>query len=219
MVACWTANNRFLASEKQKGGWLVKCWHAGLPITSFPLASFHPGLNDFGSSIPVKVWANTLLIMDSSARLTMRLTVGSQWANTVRSQESNSLLPLHGELIGMISRIGHSKLTVWVILWVHYEITKCPDNEPTMSSNVSPRWVSRELKFFNRPCGAWVSELGFWDKLCPDRVQVRTGLYCSFFLGWFNIYSIIWNFFLLLSNIWYFFLLFSISTFEWWLAK
>ena len=55
----------------------------------------------------------------------------------------SSLLPLHGELIGMISWIVHSKLTVWVakswkshsrltvwvILWVHSEVTECPQNE------------------------------------------------------------------------------------------
>ena len=149
LVACWTANNWFLASEKQKRGWLVKCWHAGLSITSFPLASFHPGLNDFGSSIPVKVWANTLLIMDSSARLTMRLTVGSQWANTVRSQESNSLLPLHGELIGMILQITHSKLTVWVAnswralskltVWAHLVSL-------LRVRRVSSKWVCREFE-------------------------------------------------------------------------
>ena len=40
-------------------------------------------------------------------------------------------------------------LTVWVILWVHREVTECPQNELSMSINVSSQWVSCELKFFN----------------------------------------------------------------------
>ena len=38
------------------------------------------------------------------------VTVRSQWANTLSSQETDLLIPLHGELIGMISRTAHSKL-------------------------------------------------------------------------------------------------------------
>ena len=73
----------------------------------------------------------------------------------------SSLLPLHGELIGMISRIAHSKLTVWVanprkahskltvwvILWVHCELTECPQNEPIVSFMWAPSELD-ELKFF-----------------------------------------------------------------------
>ena len=65
------------------------------------------------------------------------------------------------ELIRMISQIAHSKLTVsvanswkahskltvWVILWVHCEVTECPKNELTLSFSVSSPWVSWELKF------------------------------------------------------------------------
>ena len=64
----------------------------------------------------------------------------------------------------LISRIAHNKLTVWVAnlwkdnskltLWVimsvHCEVTECPQNEPTVSFNVSSHWVSCELKFFKK---------------------------------------------------------------------
>ena len=52
-----------------------------------------------------------------------------------------------GELIGMISQIAHSRLTVWVanswkahnklIMWIHGELTKCNLNELSVSLNVS----------------------------------------------------------------------------------
>ena len=79
---------------------------------------------------------------------------------------ASSLLPLHGELIRMISRIAlskpmvwvansrkvHSKFTVWAHLMssVHYELTECPQNEPTVSFNVSSQLVSCELTFFTQ---------------------------------------------------------------------
>ena len=49
-----------------------------------------------------------------------------------------------------VSKLTESsqKLTVWVILWVHYEVTECPQNEASMSFNVSSQWVRCELKFF-----------------------------------------------------------------------
>ena len=46
------------------------------------------------------------------------------------------------------SRKTHSKLTVWVIFWVLCEVIEWPHNEPTVSFNVSSRWVSCELKLF-----------------------------------------------------------------------
>ena len=48
----------------------------------------------------------------------------------------------------------HVKLTASsqceLILWVHCELTECPQNEPTVSFNVSSQWISCELKFFTR---------------------------------------------------------------------
>ena len=35
-----------------------------------------------------------------------------------------------------------------LILWVHCELNKCPQNEETVSFNVSSLWISCELKFF-----------------------------------------------------------------------
>ena len=104
-------------------------------------------------------------------------SVGSQWTHKMNSHcelavsvlwvcnshsELTSLLPLHSELNGMISQIVHLKLTVrdasswkadrklsgWVILRVHCELTECPQNEPTISFNVSSQCVTCELKFF-----------------------------------------------------------------------
>ena len=57
-----------------------------------------------------------------------------RWAHTVSllwgfrefaTHTVSSLLTLHGECIRMISRIAHSKLIVWVILWVHCYVTEC----------------------------------------------------------------------------------------------
>ena len=73
----------------------------------------------------------------------------------------SSLPALHGEHIGTISRKAHSKLMVWVanlqkvcsklrmwvILWVHCEVTKCHQNELSVSFNVSSQRLSCELKF------------------------------------------------------------------------
>ena len=52
---------------------------------------------------PVKVWANTILMVDSPECLTMRLTVSSQWSHCYTAWRAHRL----------ISQIGHSKLTVW----------------------------------------------------------------------------------------------------------
>ena len=80
-------------------------------------------------------------------------TVNSQdeltlWAfREFATPKVSSLLPLHGELIGIISWIAQSKLAVWVansqkahrklIVWAHlvsslHELTGCRQNEPTV---------------------------------------------------------------------------------------
>ena len=92
---------------------------------------------------------------------TLKLMVGSFWGHSVSSQWTykmssycelawafcefatqtvSSLLPLHGELIGMISRIAHSKLMVWVAnsLKVHCKLTVWAHLESSLWAN----WVS-----------------------------------------------------------------------------
>ena len=49
---------------------------------------------------------------------------------------------------------AHSKLTVSVILWIHCEVTECPQNELSVSFNVSSQRDSCELKFFTGP--TWI---------------------------------------------------------------
>ena len=98
--------------------------------------------------------------------LLLKLTQGSFWGQSVTSQWTHKMsshcelsvslqltqwahcYPLHAELTGMISRIAHSKLMVWVILWVHCEVSECPQNELHASFNMNSLWVSCELKFF-----------------------------------------------------------------------
>ena len=97
--------------------------------------------------IPVKAWANTMVTVNPTWISHCEVNSEIKWANTVSSQETNSrvssLLPLHGELIGMISRTAHSKLTVWLqtqkkgvshlvsSLWCH---------------SVSSKWAFREFQ-------------------------------------------------------------------------
>ena len=94
----------------------------------------------------------------------------TKWAHTVSllwgfyefvTLKVSSLLPLHGELIGMISRIAysmltvlvanswraHRKLTVWAHLWVCCEVDEWLQNELAVSFYVSLQRVSCELKF------------------------------------------------------------------------
>ena len=68
------------------------------------------------------------------------------WAHWVISRIAHSKLTLWVAN----SRKAHSKLTVWVILRVHCQATECPQNEPIMSFNMSSLWVSCELKFFTK---------------------------------------------------------------------
>ena len=49
----------------------------------------------------------------------------------------------------------HSKLTVWVIMWVLCEVTECPQNELSVSFNVSSQWFSYELQFFTGKAHQW----------------------------------------------------------------
>ena len=48
----------------------------------------HPSLSIKG--VPVKVWANTILMVGSPVSLTVRSTMRSQWANIMSTQETNS---------------------------------------------------------------------------------------------------------------------------------
>ena len=116
----------------------------------------------------------------------------TRWAHTVSLLQAfckfathtvSSLLPLHRELTGLMSRTAHSNLTalsqceiansqkahrkptVWVILWVHCEVTECPQNEPIVSCNMSFRWVSYGFKFLTGKETPMKSKI---RTFCPD---------------------------------------------------
>ena len=97
---------------------------------------------ELSESLQLTPWTCSELFVWSSRRAHLNIspwgmTVRSEWANTV-----SSLLPLIGELIGIISRIvqckltewvanfqkAHSKLTVWAYfvssLWAKWESSK-----------------------------------------------------------------------------------------------
>ena len=78
----------------------------------------------------------------------------------------SSLPPLHGELIRMISRTAHRKLTVWVILSVHCEVTEGPIGIPDKIATAG------RTKFY--PQSAAVKPAGYiWSLLQAPRTDIH----------------------------------------------
>ena len=92
-----------------------------------------------------------LLTLWACCELSMSLQL-ARWAHCYHCMVSHQMISwiAHSKRNVWVANSykAHRKLTVWVILWVHCEVNECPQNEPTVSFNVSSLWVSCELKFF-----------------------------------------------------------------------
>ena len=125
------------------------------------------------------MWANTILTESSPEYLTVRnpcdITMSKHSELTEDQLTVSSLLPLCGELIEMILRTAHSKVTVWVAnsqkahsvshlvssLWANWVSSKWGHQ----GFNLSSQWVSCELKFFTW----WVT----FGKVFPSLLLLR----------------------------------------------
>ena len=113
----------------------------------------------------------------------------TRWAHTVSllwafhefaTLTVRSLLPLHGELTGMISQIAHSKLTMWVAnsrkahskrtVWVHCEVTECPTIE--QFNNKWPVVIAYHIVIFEYTYTTeamhCILAKSLWDKISCD---------------------------------------------------
>ena len=105
-------------------------WHLKLAVRFLWVCNLHREL------IPTTAWwAHWMISQIAHSKLTM-------WVANSRKA--------HCKLTVWVanSRKVHSKLTVVIILWVHCEVTECPQNEPTLIFKVNSQSVRCKLKFF-----------------------------------------------------------------------
>ena len=79
-----------------------------------------------------------LWVCNSHSELTTATAATAWWTQWVISQIAHSKLTVWDAA----SQKAHRRLKVWGILWIHCEVTECPQNELSVSFNVSSQLVA-----------------------------------------------------------------------------